>query len=97
LEIDFVVNVGSWLFSRHYGNDPCSKAHFRITRHSRATHDVAPTTFDEGHHETSAIGWTQGIAVGSRTFQPLIQSQRVENTSPKAVMRVKSKLAFGRM
>ena len=52
---------------------------------------------DEGHHETSVIGWIQEITVGSRTFQPLIQSQRMKSTSPKAVMRVKSKLAFGRM
>jgi hypothetical protein len=59
-------------------------------------HDVTPPTFDEGHHETSVIGWTQGITVGSWTFQPLIQSQTVKSTSPKAVMKVKSRLAFGR-
>jgi hypothetical protein len=59
-------------------------------------HDVTPPTFDEGHHETSVIGSTQEITVGSWTFQPLIQSQRMKNTSPKAVMKVKSMLAFGR-
>jgi hypothetical protein len=30
------------------------------------------------------------------TFQPLIQSQSMKSTSPKAVMKVKSRLAFGR-
>ncbi len=53
--------------------------------------------FDEGHHETSVTGSTGEITVGSWTFQPLIQSQRVKSTSPKAVMKVKSKLVFGRM
>jgi hypothetical protein len=39
---------------------------------------------------------TQEITVGSLTFQPLIQSQSMKSTSPKAVMKVKSRLAFGR-
>jgi AcrR family transcriptional regulator len=48
-------------------------------------------------NEAIAKAPTQEITVGSWTFQPLIQSQRVKSTSPKAVMKVKSKLVFGRM
>jgi hypothetical protein len=59
-------------------------------------YDVARPAFDEAHHETSGIGSTQEITVGSWTFQPLIHSQRMKSTSPNAVMKVKSRLAFGR-
>jgi hypothetical protein len=74
-----------------------SRAYFRIAHHSGAMHNVTRPTFLAGQNQTQVTASTQEITAGSRTFQPLIQSQRVKNTSPKAVMRVKSKLAFGRM
>src|ERR1700685_2563630 len=53
-------------------------------------------TFDEGDHDESVIESSLEITVGSCSFQPLIQSQKMKNTSPKAVMKVKSKLVSGR-
>jgi hypothetical protein len=44
----------------------------------------------------SVLGSTQETTAGPWTFQPLMQSQRMKKISPKAVMKVKSRLTFGR-
>jgi hypothetical protein len=91
------VLISRKLSSTKGGICRCSGYKFRIARHSGAMYGVNRFAFLESHDQTQVIRWTQEITVGSWTFQPLIQSQRVKSTSPKAVMRVKSKLVFGRM